>query len=199
MFDLGFIKDIRFLFRRMPMPKARLNMLFSATLSYRVKELAFEHMNNPESVVVEPEQKTGHRIQEELFYPSNLDKMRLLQTLIEEEWPDRAIIFANTKHRCEDLWAHLAADKHRVGLLTGDVPQKKNVFVFWSSLPRAKLISWLQPMLPPEAFISLRLPMYSTTISLTMQKTMSTVLAVLAVPVKVVTRSALPVSNMQSI
>ncbi|MGF1680835.1 ATP-dependent RNA helicase RhlB [Photobacterium minamisatsumaniensis] len=127
MFDLGFIKDIRFLFRRMPAPQARLNMLFSATLSYRVKELAFEHMNTPESVVVEPDQKTGHRIQEELFYPSNQDKMRLLQTLIEEEWPDRAIIFANTKYRCDDVWAHLAADKHRVGLLTGDVPQKKRV------------------------------------------------------------------------
>ncbi|CSB20674.1 ATP-dependent RNA helicase RhlB [Vibrio cholerae] len=125
MFDLGFIKDIRFLFRRMPEPKDRLNMLFSATLSYRVQELAFEHMNNPEHVVVEPEQKTGHRIQEELFYPSNEHKMALLQTLIEEEWPDRAIIFANTKHRCEQIWAHLAADNHRVGLLTGDVPQKK--------------------------------------------------------------------------
>ncbi len=57
MFDLGFIKDIRFLFRRMPEPKERLNMLFSATLSYRVQELAFEHMHNPEHVVVEPAQK----------------------------------------------------------------------------------------------------------------------------------------------
>ena len=125
MFDLGFIKDIRFLFRRMPEPKDRLNMLFSATLSYRVQELAFEHMHNPEHVVVEPKQKTGHRIQEELFYPSNEHKMPLLQTLIEEEWPDRAIIFANTKHKCESIWGHLAADEHRVGLLTGDVPQKK--------------------------------------------------------------------------
>lgn len=125
MFDLGFIKDIRFLFRRMPEPKERLNMMFSATLSYRVQELAFEHMNEPESVVVEPEQKTGHRIQEELFYPSNEDKMALLQTIIEEEWPDRAIVFANTKHMCDSIWGHLAADKHRVGLLTGDVPQKK--------------------------------------------------------------------------
>ncbi|MFD2179774.1 ATP-dependent RNA helicase RhlB [Veronia pacifica] len=127
MFDLGFIKDIRFLFRRMPAPAERLNMLFSATLSYRVQELAFEHMTNPEHVVVEPEQKTGHRIQEELFYPSNSEKMRLLQTLIEEDWPERAIIFANTKYRCEDIWGHLAADGHRVGLLTGDVPQKKRV------------------------------------------------------------------------
>ncbi|UCQ57696.1 ATP-dependent RNA helicase RhlB [Edwardsiella piscicida] len=127
MFDLGFIKDIRWLFRRMPPTAQRLNMLFSATLSYRVRELAFEHMNNAEYVEVEPEQKTGHRIQEELFYPSNEEKMRLLQTLLEEEWPDRCIIFANTKHRCEDIWGHLAADGHRVGLLTGDVPQKKRL------------------------------------------------------------------------
>lgn len=127
MFDLGFIKDIRFLFNRMPAPNQRLNMLFSATLSYRVQELAFEHMTNPEHVVVEPEQITGHRIKEELFQPSNKEKMPLLQTLIEEEWPERAIIFANTKHRCESIWAHLAADNHRVGLLTGDVPQKKRV------------------------------------------------------------------------
>ncbi|MGL5265695.1 MAG: DEAD/DEAH box helicase, partial [Plesiomonas shigelloides] len=94
MFDLGFIKDIRYLLRRMPKPDQRLNMLFSATLSYRVRELAFEHMHNAEYVEVEPEQKTGHRIKEELFYPSNEDKMRLLQTLLEEEWPDRCIIFA---------------------------------------------------------------------------------------------------------
>ncbi len=125
MFDLGFIKDIRFLFRRMPEPKERLNMLFSATLSYRVQELAFEHMHNPEHVVVEPERKTGHRIQEELFYPSNNEKMTLLQTLIEEDWPDRAIVFANTKYKCESIWGHLASDGHRVGLLTGDVPQKR--------------------------------------------------------------------------
>ena len=38
MFDLGFIKDIRFLLRRMPAPEQRLNMLFSATLSHRVLE-----------------------------------------------------------------------------------------------------------------------------------------------------------------
>ncbi|PCI62484.1 MAG: ATP-dependent RNA helicase RhlB [Gammaproteobacteria bacterium] len=127
MFDLGFIKDIRYMFRKMPPATQRLSMLFSATLSFRVKELAFEHMNDPVSVEVEPEQKTNIRISEELFYPSNLDKMALLQTLIEEDWPDKAIIFANTKHSCENIYAHLDADKIRVGLLTGDVPQKKRL------------------------------------------------------------------------
>lgn len=127
MFDMGFIKDIRYLFRRMPAANERLSMLFSATLSHKVQELAFEHMNDPEHVEIEPEQMTGARIVEELFYPSNDDKMALLQTLIEEDWPERAIVFANTKHRCEDIWGHLVADKHRVGLLTGDIPQRKRV------------------------------------------------------------------------
>lgn len=127
MFDLGFIKDIRYMFRRMPAATERLSMLFSATLSFRVKELAFEHMNDPVSVEVAPEQKTNSRISEELFYPSNEDKMALLQTLVEEEWPDKAIIFANTKHICEKIHAHLLADKVRVGLLTGDVIQKKRL------------------------------------------------------------------------
>jgi ATP-dependent RNA helicase RhlB len=127
MFDLGFIKDIRYMFDRMPDANKRLSMLFSATLSFRVKELAFMHMNDPESVEVAPDQKTNLRISEELFYPSNEDKMSLLQTLIEEEWPEKAIIFANTKHVCEKVHAHLAADKIRVGLLTGDVPQKKRI------------------------------------------------------------------------
>lgn len=127
MFDLGFIKDIRYMFNRMPAATARLSMLFSATLSFRVKELAFEHMNEPESVEIAPEQKTNTRISEELFYPSNEDKMALLQTLIEEEWPEKAIIFANTKHVCEKVYSHLEIDNIRVGLLTGDVPQKKRL------------------------------------------------------------------------
>ena len=127
MFDLGFIKDIRYMFRKMPPAAERLSMLFSATLSFRVKELAFEHMDDPESVEVAPEQKTNKRISEELFYPSNEDKMGLLQTIIEEEWPEKAIIFANTKHVCEKVYDHLLADKIRVGLLTGDVIQKRRL------------------------------------------------------------------------
>lgn len=129
MFDLGFIKDIRFLFKRMPPASERLSMLFSATLSYRVQELAYEHMNNPTHVQVEPETKTAKRVSEELFYPSDDDKMKLLLTLMEEEWPERAIVFANTKHACEKVNDWLEADNHRVGLLSGDVPQKKRMSI----------------------------------------------------------------------
>ncbi len=127
MFDLGFIKDIRYMFNKMPGAKERQSMLFSATLSQRVQELAYDHMNSPTKVEVEPTQKTGIRISEELFYPSKQDKIKLLLTLIEEDWPEKAIIFANTKHVCEKLYQWLDADGHRVGLLTGDVPQRKRL------------------------------------------------------------------------
>ncbi|RTR31767.1 ATP-dependent RNA helicase RhlB [Shewanella atlantica] len=127
MFDLGFIKDIRFLFRRMPDAKSRLNMLFSATLSMKVQELAYDHMNEPEKVEIAPNEKTSKNIKEEIFYPSMDEKMRLLLTLIEEDWPEKAIVFSNTKHSCENLWSWLEGDGHRVGLLTGDVPQKKRI------------------------------------------------------------------------
>jgi len=58
MFDLGFIADIRYILRRLPQPEHRLNMLFSATLSQRVLELAYEHMNDPRLVRIEPDKMT---------------------------------------------------------------------------------------------------------------------------------------------
>jgi ATP-dependent RNA helicase RhlB len=127
MFDLGFIKDLRYLLRRLPEPQARLNLLFSATLSQKVEELAYEHMNQPQKVVVMPAQRTNQSIQEEIFFPAVEHKIPLLLTLIEEEWPDKAIIFSNTKDVCEKVWGWLKADGHRVGLLTGDIPQNKRI------------------------------------------------------------------------
>jgi len=82
MFDLGFIKDIRYLLRRMPEPTKRLSMLFSATLSHRVQELAYEHMNNPQHVSIEPKQITAQRIEEKVYYPAKEEKIPLLLSIL---------------------------------------------------------------------------------------------------------------------
>ncbi|MGB1881857.1 MAG: DEAD/DEAH box helicase, partial [Gammaproteobacteria bacterium] len=68
MFELGFIKDIRFLLRRMPGPSERQNLLFSATLSHRVLELAYEHMNDPQAIDVTPETLTVDKVTQSLFH-----------------------------------------------------------------------------------------------------------------------------------
>ena len=97
MFDMGFIKDIRFLLRRLPPPAERLSLLFSATLSYRVAELAYEHMNNPTSVLIEAEKITADKLKEQLFTPSNAEKIPLLLGLLQHMDPHRTLIFVNTK------------------------------------------------------------------------------------------------------
>lgn len=125
MFDLGFIKDIRFLFRRLPKPEQRLSMLFSATLSYRVMELAYEHMNVPESVTIDADRVTTEKIRELVYFPSNEEKIPLLLGVLKEMAPTRTMVFVNTKHAAERLERYLEANGYRAALLSGDVPQKK--------------------------------------------------------------------------
>jgi len=125
MFDLGFIKDIRYILRRMPDATKRLNLLFSATLSHRVNELAYEHMNNPKIVVIETNKLTVNRVNEQVFYPANEEKIPLLLGLLRSLQVDRALVFVNTKTVAETILGWLIGNGFRAGVLSGDVPQNK--------------------------------------------------------------------------
>lgn len=125
MFDLGFIKDIRYLLRRLPAPDKRLNMLFSATLSQRVLELAYEHMNEPELVRIEPDKIMVDRVRQAIFFPSNEEKMPLLVGMIREVGAVRIMIFVNMKREAERVEAYLEANGFHAKAISGDVPQKK--------------------------------------------------------------------------
>jgi ATP-dependent RNA helicase RhlB len=125
MFDLGFIKDIRFLLRRMPERTTRQTLLFSATLSHRVLELAYEHMNEPEKLVVETESITAARVRQKVYYPSDEEKIPLLIGLLSRSEGARTMVFVNTKAFVERVARALERAGYRVGVLSGDVPQKK--------------------------------------------------------------------------
>ena len=125
MFDLGFIKDIRYLFRRMPEPTDRLNLLYSATLSHRVTELAYEHMNSPTKVKIEAEHVTADRVRQAVYYTANEEKIPLLLGLLKAMTPTRSLVFVNTKRAAERVEAYLVGNGYAVAMLSGDVPQKK--------------------------------------------------------------------------
>jgi ATP-dependent RNA helicase RhlB len=127
MFDLGFIKDIRYLLRRLPPPDQRLNMLFSATLSQRVMELAYEHMNEPELIRIEPDKVTVDRVRQAIYYPANEDKLPLLIGLVREIGEVRIMIFVNMKREAEKVGDYLAANGIQAAAISGDVPQKKRL------------------------------------------------------------------------
>ncbi len=127
MFDLGFIKDIRFILRRLPHPTHRLNMMFSATLSYRVLELAYEHMNNPELIRIEPDKMTVDSVRQVLYLPSTEEKIPLLMGLLRRIDARRTMVFVNTRRIAEVLERTLTANGFVAQALSGDVPQTKRL------------------------------------------------------------------------
>lgn len=124
MFDLGFIKDIRFLLNRAPKPGKRQSMLFSATLSFRVMELAYDHMNSPEQVKIEAEM-TAAKVDESIYYPANEEKIPLLIGMMNKFRPERSIVFVNTKFEADKVWSFLEGNGYKTAVLSGDVPQNK--------------------------------------------------------------------------
>jgi ATP-dependent RNA helicase RhlB len=127
MFDLGFIKDIRFILRRLPHPTERLTMMFSATLSHRVMELAYEHMNNPELIRIEPDKMTVDSVKQVLYFPSTEEKIPLLMGLLRRIDARRTMVFVNTKRIAEVLERTLTANGFVAQALSGDVPQNKRL------------------------------------------------------------------------
>lgn len=127
MFDLGFIDDIRYIIRKMPPPAQRRNYLFSATLSHRVLELAFEHMNEPTRVEVRPEQMTADRVKQSMVHVSNEEKLPLLIGLLRHYDPYRTLVFVNTKRGAEEVETGLRANGFEARTLSGDVAQTKRI------------------------------------------------------------------------
>jgi ATP-dependent RNA helicase RhlB len=127
MFDLGFIADIRYILRRLPDPQARLNMLFSATLSQRVLELAYEHMNDPTLVRIEPDKMTVDRVRQVIYYPANDEKPRLLVGMLKRMDPRRSMVFVNTRRAAEEIESLLRLNGINAEAISGDVPQRKRL------------------------------------------------------------------------
>ncbi len=127
MFDLGFIKDLRFMLRRMPKYDERQSLLFSATLSHRVLELAYEHMNNPEKLRAEEGDLTATGVEESLYHTAMEDKLPLLVHLLREMKVERGMVFVNEKRTGERVARNLARYGFAVGILSGDVRQKKRM------------------------------------------------------------------------
>ena len=99
-------------------------MLFSATLSYAVMELAYEHMNDPVKISVSPEQVTAANVEHVLYHVGRDDKLPLLLGLFRREQPTRTLIFVNTKRAGEWLAQRLGENGYPARAITGDLDQR---------------------------------------------------------------------------
>ena len=127
MFDMGFIDDLRYIIKKMPPYSKRQSMLFSATLSYRVMELAYEHMNLPEKISITPEKVTVEQVEQVLYHVGKHEKIPLLLGLLKREAPERALIFVNTRRAADMVVERLNRNGWKVEAITGDIIQKKRL------------------------------------------------------------------------
>lgn len=127
LFDMGFIKDLRYILRRLPGYTKRQSMLFSATLSYGVMELAYEYMNNPQEVFADPDKVTVEEIDQVLYHVGNNVKPNLLLGLLKRTTWNRLLIFANTRTGVDMLAHKLRGNGYAAVGITGTVPQKKRL------------------------------------------------------------------------
>jgi ATP-dependent RNA helicase RhlB len=126
---MGFAEDLRWLLRKMPHPKDRQSMMFTATLSQRVMTLGWRQMNDPAEVIVSAQQLTPDTIHQVLYHVATREKLSLLLGVLEREASSRTMIFVNTRYRAQ----HLVDDLRRHGFvargLTGNVIQTKRLKV----------------------------------------------------------------------
>lgn len=125
MFDLGFINDIRYLFRAMPPVDKRQCLMFSATFPLKVTELAYEHMNDAETIRIDEDHKTTERVRQVVYYPSNREKLPLLIKLLREMVDGHVIVFVNTRRAADLVDRMLQGNGFQSAMLAGSVPQKK--------------------------------------------------------------------------
>ncbi|PKL29220.1 MAG: DEAD/DEAH box helicase [Spirochaetae bacterium HGW-Spirochaetae-2] len=129
LFDMGFYPDIQKMFKMMVVREQRQTMLFSATLGTRVRNLAWDYMNNPLEIEVQPEEITVNLITQGLYHVAKNEKFDLFLRIMAKENPTNALIFTNTKAKAVEISKRLNVNGYTTQYLMGDLPQSKRLQV----------------------------------------------------------------------
>ncbi len=108
MLDMGFIHDVKKVLARLP--SKRQNLLFSATFSKDITDLAGKLLHNPERIEVTPPNTTVERIEQRVFRTQASHKRALLAHLVTAGAWEQVLVFTRTKHGANRLAEYL--DKH---------------------------------------------------------------------------------------
>jgi ATP-dependent RNA helicase RhlB len=125
LFDMGFLPDIRWMLKRMPKYSERQTMLFSATLGHRARQIAWEYMNEPVEIILNPDRITVEKISQVLYHVESKEKMPLLLGILKNHKPGNTLIFTNTKQAAYTISKRLECNGYQSQYLIGDLPQKK--------------------------------------------------------------------------
>ncbi|KMU99319.1 MULTISPECIES: ATP-dependent RNA helicase RhlB [Acinetobacter] len=125
--DMGFIPSVKRIVRFSPRKEQRQTLMFSATFSYDVLNLAQQWLFEPVTVEIEPEKKTNADVEQRVYMVAKADKYKLLQDILRDEPIEKVMIFANRRDQVRKLYDHLKRDNYKVVMLSGEIAQDKRL------------------------------------------------------------------------
>ena len=123
--DMGFIPSVKRIVRFSPRKEQRQTLMFSATFSYDVLNLAQQWLFEPVTVEIEPEKKTNADVEQRVYMVAKSDKYKLLQDILRDEPIEKVMIFANRRDQVRKLYDNLKRDGYKVVMLSGEIAQDK--------------------------------------------------------------------------
>ncbi|MCF6278928.1 MAG: DEAD/DEAH box helicase [Flavobacteriaceae bacterium] len=121
MLDMGFIDDVNKIERLCPEQKQIL--LFSATIPFKVVELAKIMLSNPERIEISPTSSVAKDVSQVLYYVPKPKKIELCLHLLRNTIKGSILIFRRTKYGVDKLEKTLLRNNYKVTSLHGDKSQ----------------------------------------------------------------------------
>jgi len=121
MLDMGFLPDIKKIYAMTP--KDRQSMLFSATLPDEIVRLTKNFLNDPVRVSVNPPASTVEKIDQRVLFVDRENKGALLESVLQDESIEKALIFARTKHGANKIVKNLSRARIKADAIHGNKSQ----------------------------------------------------------------------------
>jgi ATP-dependent RNA helicase RhlB len=125
MLDMGFIPQVRRIVRSTPRNEHRQTLLFSATFTPEVLNLAEQWTYKPFVLEIEPEHVATDTVEQKVYIISTDEKYKLLKNIIKQPDAHSVIVFANRRDQTRKLYERLCKGGISCGILSGDIPQNK--------------------------------------------------------------------------
>ncbi|MCG8413100.1 MAG: ATP-dependent RNA helicase RhlB [Pseudomonadales bacterium] len=127
MLGMGFIPQVRQVVSRTPKKDCRQTLLFSATFTPEITELATRWAMDPIMVEVEPEKVAADAVDQKVYLVTTEDKYNLLYNLIADPKVEKVMVFSNRRDQVRKLADNLYRNGINCGMLSGEIAQNKRI------------------------------------------------------------------------
>jgi ATP-dependent RNA helicase RhlB len=125
MLDMGFIPQVKRIVRATPRKEDRQTLLFSATFTQDIMNLARQWTFEPITVEIEPERVATASVDQRVYLVSSRERFLVLMDILKAPSVESVIIFANRRDQVRRLYEKLRKEGVQCGMLSGEITQAK--------------------------------------------------------------------------